>query len=71
MVVKSLRQRIRNRFNVAVAETGALDLRVRAELTVAALAPTRADLDRTLDGVDRFVEGDGRMLISDVRREYR
>ena len=46
MVVKSLRARIRNRFNVAVSETGAQDILVRAESNCAArrrlLVPTVA-----------------------------
>ncbi|MDT8340193.1 MAG: DUF503 domain-containing protein [Longimicrobiales bacterium] len=71
MVVKSLRARIRNRFNVAVAETGALEALVRAELSVAALGPDRGAVERVLDQVDRFVESDGRCLIASVRREFR
>lgn len=71
MVVKSLRQRLRNRFNVSVAETGALEVLVRAELTVAVLGPDRAAVESVLDRVDRFVESERRVLISSVRREFR
>lgn len=70
-VVKSLRHRIRNRFNVSVRESGALESTVRAELTVATLGADRADVDRTLDRVDQFVVGDGRALVAGVRREFR
>lgn len=71
MVVKSLRERIRHRFNVAVAETGALEVLVRAEISVAALGGDRGTLEGVLDQVDRFVEADGRFLIASVRREFR
>lgn len=71
MVVKSLRERVRNRFNVAVAETGSQEILVRAELSVAALGVDRRTLESLLDQVDRFVEADGRFLISSVRREFR
>ncbi|MEJ2539362.1 MAG: DUF503 domain-containing protein [Gemmatimonadota bacterium] len=71
MVVKSLRQRLRNRFNVTVAETGALEVLVRAELTVAVVGSDRGVLEGVLDRVDRFVEEDRRVLISSVQREFR
>ena len=71
MVVKSLRQRLRNRFNVTVAETGALESLARAELTVAVVGGDRGVLEGVLDRVDRFVEEDRRVLISSVRREFR
>lgn len=70
-VVKSLRHRIRNRFNVSVAESGALDSPTRAELTVATLGADRGAVDRTLDRVDQFVEADGRALLAGVKREFR
>lgn len=71
MVVKSLRQRIRNRFNVAVSETGFLEVLVRAEITVATLGPEKGGVEALLDRVDRFVENDRRFLISSVHREFR
>lgn len=71
MAVRSLRQRLRNRFNVTVAETGALEVLVRAELTVGVVGPDRGAVEAVLDRVDRFVESDRRVLISSVRREFR
>ena len=71
MVVKSLRQRLRNRFDVTVAETGSLEVLVRAELSVAVIGSDRSVLEGVLDRVDRFVEEDRRVLISSVRREFR
>ena len=67
MVVKSLQNRLRNRFNVAVSETGALEVLVRAEITVAAVGVDRGVIEGVLDQVDRFVEADGRSLIASVR----
>ena len=71
MVVKSLRARIRNRFNVAVSETGAQDILVRAELSVAALGPDRGTVERVLDRIDQFVEADRRLMVGSVHREFR
>lgn len=69
MVVKSLKDRIRHRFNVSVAETGLQDVRDRGEVTVALVATGRAMADSLLDKVDNFIVDDGRALISGVRRE--
>ncbi len=69
MVVKSLKDRIRHRFNVSVAETGSQDVWTRAEVTVAAVCADRALADALLDRVDRFVEEDGRVVMSGVERE--
>lgn len=71
MVVKSLRDRLRHRFNVAVAETGFQDVPARAQVTVAALGSERGLVERVLDKVDQFVEADGRFLVAAVKREFR
>lgn len=71
MIVKSLQGRLRNRFNVAVSETGAQELLVRAEISVAVIGVDRGVVESVLDQVDRFVEADGRFLISSVDREFR
>ena len=63
MVVKSLKDRVRNRFNVSVAETDHQDVWTRAEITVAVVAGDRRQADSVLDRVDQFVESDGRALI--------
>lgn len=70
-VVKSLRERIRNRFNVSVVESGALEQTDRAELTVAVLGSDRGRVDSILDRVDAFVESDGRAVLAGVHREFR
>jgi uncharacterized protein YlxP (DUF503 family) len=69
MVVRSLKDRIRHRFNVSVAETGDQDIWSRGRITVAVVAGDRAMADSVLDKIDRFVEEDGRALIQGVERE--
>lgn len=71
MIVKSLQGRLRSRFNVAVAETGAQDALVRAEISVAVIGVDRGVVEGVLEQVDRFVEADGRFLVSSVDREFR
>lgn len=68
-VVKSLRERIRNRFNASVAETAHQDVWTRGELTVAVVAADRRRADSVLDRIDTFIVEDGRAVLSGVRRE--
>ena len=69
MVLRSLKDRIRGRFNASVAETGDQDLWNRAQLSVAFLAPNHAQADRTSEHVDRFLDDTGRATILEVERD--
>lgn len=69
MVIRSLKDRIRHRFNVSVAETRHQDVWTRAEITVALVASDRRFADSVLSKVDRLVEDDGRAVIVGTRQE--
>jgi uncharacterized protein YlxP (DUF503 family) len=69
-VVKSLKDRLRDRFNVSVAETAHQDRWQRAELTACVVAGGRAQLDPLLEHLDRFVAGDPRARIIDSYRTF-
>lgn len=56
MIVKSIKDRLRRRFNVAVAETGYLELWQRAELSAVSVSGTRAILQSELEAIDRELE---------------
>jgi uncharacterized protein len=64
MIVKSLKSRIRNGFQVSAAEVDHQDLLQRARLGVAAVGPDQATLDALLQSILRFVEEnlDGEVL---------
>ncbi len=68
MVVRSLKDRMRNKFNVSVAETGHQDVLTRAELSVALVATDQRFADSVIDKVDRLVETDRRALIIHTSR---
>jgi len=51
MIVKSLKARIRNEFEISAAEVGAQDLLQRAQLGVGAVGPDQAPLDALLQNV--------------------
>ncbi|HEY3203634.1 MAG TPA: DUF503 domain-containing protein [Thermoanaerobaculia bacterium] len=70
MIVKSLKSRIRNSFDVSAAEVGDQDLLQRSQLAVAAIGAAQEPLDALLQTVLRFVEQnlDGEIL--EYRNEF-
>ena len=67
-VVKSLKDRLHDRFNVSVAETGHHDTWQRAELTAAVVATDRRQADSVLESLDGFVASEARARIIDSYR---
>lgn len=65
-VVKHLKDRLRARFNLAVAETGHQELWQRAEITACTVATDRRRAESILDRADRLVEAEiaGRIIDS-------
>lgn len=63
-VLKSLKDRLHNRFNVSAAETAHHDLWQRAELTVCVVATDRGHAESVLRQADRLIEGaDGARIV--------
>jgi uncharacterized protein YlxP (DUF503 family) len=56
-VVRPIVAELRRRFEVAVAETGALDLHRRSEIAVAVVSSTRHHAVEVLDACERMVAG--------------
>ncbi|MBX6362588.1 MAG: DUF503 domain-containing protein [Gemmatimonadetes bacterium] len=69
-VIKSLKDRLHERFNVSVAETGHQDLWQRAELTAAVVAGERRHAESVLERVDRLVAAEARARIMDSYRTF-
>lgn len=69
-VVRSLKDRLHERFRVAVAETGHLDLWQRAELTACAVSGERLQTEKVLQHLDDFVAADSRVRIIAAHRSY-
>jgi len=69
MVLRSLKDRLRGRFNVSVSETGHQDQWNRSQLSVAFLSSDGAAADRTGEHVDRFIDETGRATILRVSME--
>jgi uncharacterized protein YlxP (DUF503 family) len=70
-VVKSLKDRLHDRFNVSVAETGHQDLWQRAELTACFVTSGgRREADAMLEKLDHFVGSEPRARIIQAQRSF-
>jgi uncharacterized protein len=68
-VIKSLVQRLRNKFNVSVSEVGFQDLWQRAELGMAVICHNGAGADSIMEKIFTFVEEESRVAIISSRVE--
>lgn len=68
-VVRSMRDRLRSKYNVSVAETGFHDVHSRAELSIAIVTTDRRQAMSILDKTDQFVESLGTAVIVRVDRD--
>ncbi len=67
-IVRSLKDRLRHRFNLSVAETNHQDVWTRCELTVAVVATDGRFADSVLDKVDDFVAKEARAIVMNTNR---
>lgn len=67
LVVSSLKQKVRARFNVSVAELDGQDLWQRAKIGVAVIASDSTAANALLSKVMHFVENDGRFHVLDFQ----
>ncbi len=68
-VIKSLKERIQSRFQVACAEVGDLDTWTRASLGVTACANEREHLEEVLGEIERYARNDPGALLGNIERE--
>ncbi|MCY3712904.1 MAG: DUF503 domain-containing protein [Gemmatimonadetes bacterium] len=69
-VIKGLKDRIRNRFNVSVAEVEHQSLWQRATLGLAMVSEEKGYVDRTLQQVLNLVQAEPRLLVLDHAFEW-
>jgi hypothetical protein len=68
-VIQSLKERIKNRYNVSVAEVGHLDSRQRATLAVAMVSVDAQYVHGCLDQIVDFVRASGGGSLIDYDKE--
>ncbi|HYU01787.1 MAG TPA: DUF503 domain-containing protein [Gemmatimonadales bacterium] len=69
-VLKSLKDRLHNRFNVSAAETAHQDLWQRAELTACVVSNERGHAGNVLREADRLVDGAAGARIVDTSTSF-
>ncbi len=69
-VLKSMKDRLHNQYNVSVAETAYHDVHQRAQLAASVVSGDRAHANSVLSAVDRFLEDEVRIRISDSYTTY-
>lgn len=68
-VIKSIKDRVRARFNVSVAEVDHLDSRQRATLAVAMVSNDAGYLHGGLDRIVEFVRSGGKATLVDFEKQ--
>ena len=69
-VIKSLKDRLHNEFNVSVAETARHDAWQMAELTVCLVSVDKRHAESILEAVDRFVASNPACRVVDTPTSY-
>jgi uncharacterized protein YlxP (DUF503 family) len=68
--LSSLKERLKNKFNIALAESDYQDLWQKAQLSVVSLAPTRAILENTFKQIEDFIFLNYALQISKIEIQY-
>ena len=68
-IVKSVIERMRNRFNASVSEVDHQDIKNSAVIGIAVVSNQGSFVDRQLDKILDFMRGDGRFYIGQIERE--
>ena len=69
-VLKSVKDRLHNQFNVSVSETAYQDVHQRAELAACVVSGDRSHANSVLTSVDRFLEAQPGVRIVDSYQTY-
>ena len=70
MVLKSLKERLKNKFNATVAEIGALDKWQLSVIALAMVGNDRRFIDSALQKMLSFIEENPDLIISDQEIEF-
>ena len=68
-VIKSIIQRIRNKYKVSICELYEQDIWRRAVLGISCISNDKNIIFKTFSGIEKFIEEGGELQISDLRTE--
>ena len=69
MVVKSIVQKLKNKFNISVAEIDEQDIHQTIVIGIAGICGTSAQLDSTMENIITFIECTTDAEIIDIQKE--
>ncbi|NMM63735.1 DUF503 domain-containing protein [Clostridium sp. P21] len=69
MVVKSIIQKLKNKFNISVAEVDEQDIHQLIVIGIAGVCTASAQVDSTLENIINFIECNTDAEISNIERE--
>ncbi len=69
-MVRSLKDRLRTKFHLSVAETGQHDVHALAEVTVALVTTDGRQAESILDKADHLVQEEARAVILSTNRHF-
>ncbi len=70
-VINGIKDRLKNKFNISIAEVGDNDLWQRCTLGIAMVANERRFIDSVLDQVENYIASRPEVIITDSEREFR
>jgi len=70
-VLRRIKDRVRSKFNVSIAEVGDFDLWQRATLAVAVVSTDRRFADRVISKVIDLVDSDGNAQVIEIQTDLR
>ena len=68
-IVKSLIERLKNRFNISVSEVDHNDIKTSAIIAIAVVSNDTQFVNKQLDKILDFMRNDGRFALGPVERE--
>ena len=68
-IVKSLIERLKNRFNISISEVDYNDIKTSALIAIAVVSNDTRFVNRQLDKILDFLRNDGRFALGPVERE--
>ena len=69
MVVRSISQRLKNKFNISVNEVGSQDLHQSITIGISSICATSAQVDSTAENILNFIEANTDAEIIDIEKE--
>ncbi|VYU47884.1 DUF503 family protein [Clostridium tertium] len=69
MVVRSISQRLKNKFNISVNEVGSQDLHQSINIGISSICATSAQVDSTAENIINFIEANTDAELTNIEKE--